>query len=66
MERKSGLSYKTEDNNVATHLIRHALGGEHRKVSEMLTLPKDIVRYYRDDITIIVIFFDEEYLRSTV
>ena len=62
--RKIGLANKTEDNNAATHLIRHALGNEHRKVSEMLTLPPDLVRYYRDDITISVVFFDSDYIAT--
>ena len=62
VRRKIGLSHKSVDSNVATHLIRHALGLEHRKVSELLTLPKDVVRNYRDDITIIVIYFDADYL----
>ena len=60
--RKIGLANKTEDTSAATHLIRHALGKEHHKVSEMLTLPQDLVRYYRDDITITVVFFDSEYV----
>lgn len=60
VKRKSGLSFKTDDSNAATHLIRQALGPEHRKVSDMLTLPRDVVRYYRDDITITVVFFDSD------
>ena len=60
--RKIGLANKTDDNNAATHLIRHALGNQHNKVSEMLTLPQDLVRYYRDDITITVVLFDSDYV----
>ena len=60
--RKVGLANKTEDCNVATHLLRHALGHEHHKVSDMLTLPSDLVRYYRDDITITVVFFDSDHV----
>ena len=66
VRRKSGLAYKTDDDNVATHLIRHALGPEHRKVSEMLTLPRDVVRSYRDDITIIVVYFDTDSLERNM
>ena len=47
---------------------RHALGGssygvDHTKLSQMLSLPQDMVRNFRDDITITVVFFDTEYLR---
>lgn len=64
MRRKIGLLHKSVDSNVATHLIRHALGLEHRKVSELLTLPREVVRNYRDDITIIVIYFDTDFLKK--
>ena len=60
--RKLGLALKSADTNAATHLIRNALGPEHKKVSEMLTLPKEISRYYRDDITVTVVFFDTDYV----
>ena len=65
-KRKSGLAHKQIDTNAATHLLRHALGPEHRKVSEMLTCPADMIRYYRDDITIIIVYFDEEYLAKSL
>ena len=60
---------KSKDKNAATHLIRNALGGttydlDHIKLSQSLSLPKDMVRMQRDDITIQVVFFDEEYLRK--
>ncbi|XP_033112996.1 pyruvate dehydrogenase [acetyl-transferring]-phosphatase 1, mitochondrial-like [Anneissia japonica] len=50
------------DDNVATHLIRYALCGsgnkfKHDKLSTSLTLPKEISRSYRDDITVTVVFF---------
>lgn len=66
--RKAGLSKKPMDKNVATHLIRNALGGteygiEHSKLSHMLSLPQDIVRLFRDDITVTVVYFDAEFLR---
>ncbi len=64
VKRKSGLAQKSMDSNTATHLIRHALGYEHRKVSEMLTFPPLVSRYYRDDITVLVIYFDSEYLEG--
>lgn len=67
---RAGLAKKPIDYNAATHLIRNALGGteygvEHSKISHMLALPKDIVRLYRDDITVTVIFFDQEFLRNS-
>lgn len=65
------MSEKPMDKNAATHLIRNALGGtehgiEHSKISHMLSLPQDIVRLFRDDITITVIFFDQEYLKNPI
>lgn len=62
-----GLSKKPLDINGATHLIRNALGGteygvEHSKLSHMLSLPQDVVRLFRDDITITIIYFDQEFL----
>ncbi|TDG39768.1 hypothetical protein AWZ03_013811 [Drosophila navojoa] len=66
-ERKAGLTRKPIDQNAATHLIRHALGAtdygiEHSKISYYLSLPQDVVRLYRDDITITVIFFNSEHI----
>ncbi|XP_045080017.1 pyruvate dehydrogenase [acetyl-transferring]-phosphatase 1, mitochondrial [Coregonus clupeaformis] len=60
-ERKSRAISALEDENSATHLIRHALGSdgfgtvEPRRLSKMLSLPQDLARMYRDDITIVVI-----------
>lgn len=61
-----GLKKKPLDRNSATHLIRHALGGtdygvEHSKLSHILTLPSDVVRLFRDDITVTIIYFNEGY-----
>ncbi|KAK6982712.1 pyruvate dehydrogenase [acetyl-transferring]-phosphatase 1 mitochondrial [Biomphalaria glabrata] len=61
-KRKSGLAKRAVDENVTTHLIRHALGLEHGQISAQLTLPEKLVRYYRDDITITVIYFDTDYI----
>lgn len=65
--RRVGLSIKPLDANVASHLIRSALGGteygiEHTRISHLLTLPGDIVRMFRDDITITVVYFDPDYI----
>lgn len=64
---RAGLTRKPVDQNAATHLIRHALGAtdygiEHSKISYYLSLPQDVVRLYRDDITITVIYFNSEHI----
>lgn len=66
--RREGLRTKPRDRNASTHLIRSALGGteygiDHGKISQLLSLPEDVVRVFRDDITITVVYFDSEYLR---
>ncbi|KAG8235627.1 hypothetical protein J437_LFUL014885 [Ladona fulva] len=68
LTRREGLRMKPTDANAATHLIRNALGGteygiDHSKLSQLLTMPEEMVRVFRDDITVIVIYFDPEYLR---
>ncbi|MCJ1473115.1 hypothetical protein MMC13_001766 [Lambiella insularis] len=52
--------FVVEDKNVATHLVRNALGGKDRDmVCALLTLPSPYARRYRDDLTVEVIFFGE-------
>lgn len=68
MQRKEGLKKKPLDSNAATHLLRNALGGtqygiDHAKLSRLLTLPSEVVRIFRDDITITVVYMDSEFLR---
>lgn len=68
---QSNIAKRAEDNNCATHLIRNAIGQtehgiSHGKLSAMLTLPENYVRYYRDDITVTVVYFDEVYLRANL
>lgn len=63
-ERQRGRAHQSTDDNGATHLIRHALGCEHRKVSEMLTFPPAIARHFRDDMTVIVVYFDTNFLKE--
>ncbi|XP_076623356.1 pyruvate dehydrogenase [acetyl-transferring]-phosphatase 1-like protein, mitochondrial [Colletes latitarsis] len=68
LQRKEGLKKKPLDNNAATHLLRNALGGteygiDHTKLSQLLTLPSEVVRIFRDDITITVVYMDSEFLR---
>jgi len=67
--RVEGRNAGIADENAATHLIRHALGGtesgvDHRRLSSMLALPQDVSRLYRDDITISVLHFNLNYLRN--
>ncbi|XP_014613925.1 PREDICTED: pyruvate dehydrogenase [acetyl-transferring]-phosphatase 1, mitochondrial isoform X2 [Polistes canadensis] len=68
LQRKEGLKKKPLDSNAATHLLRNALGGtefgiDHGKLSQLLTLPSKVVRIFRDDITITVVYMDSEFLR---
>lgn len=52
--------FVVEDQNVATHLVRNALGGRDRDmVCGLLTLVSPYARRYRDDLTVEVIFFGE-------
>jgi pyruvate dehydrogenase phosphatase len=67
-QRRDAMKLKPADSNAATHLIRSALGGtaygvDHAKLAQMLSLPGDMVRMFRDDITVQCVFFDSEYLR---
>ena len=63
-QRRSSLKNRALDSNAATHLLRSALGPDHGQLSAQLTLPQPIVRFYRDDITIVVIFFDSDYIKD--
>lgn len=55
------LKPTVEDENVATHLIRNALGGADREqLSMLLSIPAPQSRRYRDDLTVTVIFFGDE------
>ncbi|XP_068250975.1 pyruvate dehydrogenase [acetyl-transferring]-phosphatase 1, mitochondrial [Palaemon carinicauda] len=67
-QRQRGLNLKPVDTNAATHLIRYALGGsdtglDHGRLSHSLTLRPEVRRYFRDDISIHVVFFDANFLR---
>ncbi|CAG9803417.1 unnamed protein product [Chironomus riparius] len=66
--RKLGMEMPI-DKNASTHLIRYALGGtdfglDNARLFHLLSLPSDIVRLFRDDITITILYFDSEYLRN--
>ena len=67
-QRQEGLRLKPVDRNAATHLIRQCVGStetglDHGTLAHSLTLAPEVRRYFRDDISIHVIFFDHEYLR---
>lgn len=69
MSRMESFKLKPIDANAATHLIRHALGGtehgvDHERISQLLTLPEDAVRLFRDDITVTVLFFNTDFLST--
>ncbi|KAI0392684.1 protein phosphatase 2C [Xylariaceae sp. FL0594] len=50
--------FLVKDKNVATHLIRNALGGKNEEqVCALLTLVAPFSRRYRDDLTVQVVFF---------
>lgn len=58
--RGEGDVYTFEDGNLATHLVRNALGGAKREqVSVLLSIPSNLSRRYRDDITITVILLGD-------
>lgn len=59
---KSSKSTQEEccSENAATKLLWHILGGSDEKVTELLNLNPRVRRMYRDDITIIVVYFDKE------
>jgi len=49
------------EHSAATHLIRHALGGnDHSFVAQMLLVPDQYRRMWRDDITVTVVFFNSD------
>ncbi|XP_006001463.1 pyruvate dehydrogenase [acetyl-transferring]-phosphatase 1, mitochondrial [Latimeria chalumnae] len=64
MDRRARTTSVFEDQNAATRLIRHAVGNnefgavDHERLSKMLSLPEELARMYRDDITIIVVQFN--------
>ncbi|XP_048880040.1 pyruvate dehydrogenase [acetyl-transferring]-phosphatase 1, mitochondrial [Brienomyrus brachyistius] len=69
-ERRTRALSALEDANSATHLIRHALGGDGfgtvdtEYLFRMLNLPQDLVRMYRDDITVTVIHLNQPGLEA--
>ncbi|CAN2389226.1 Pyruvate dehydrogenase acetyl-transferring -phosphatase 2 [Pristimantis euphronides] len=62
--KRRSRRFRLQDQNVATHLIRHAIGTnedgemEQERLAAMLSLPEDLARMYRDDITVTVVLFN--------
>ncbi|GMR51371.1 hypothetical protein PMAYCL1PPCAC_21566, partial [Pristionchus mayeri] len=68
---RAGERKRPLDTNSATHLLRHALGGvsgglseQYHRLHDQLQLPDGAARSYRDDISIMVVHFDEAYLAN--
>ena len=56
--QQEGKNYSEERCNAATQLLWHALGGSNDIVNQLLNIPPGRSRMFRDDITIIVVFFN--------
>lgn len=53
------------EKNAASHLIRSAIGGnDHHFVAQMLLVPEQYRRMWRDDITVTVVFFKSTELHA--
>ncbi|KAI9594521.1 phosphatase 2C-like domain-containing protein [Syncephalis fuscata] len=64
VDEKSRLADKWsyEEKNAATSLVRNAFGGrDSHKTAQLLSIPAPKSRGYRDDITVLVVFFGEEH-----
>lgn len=62
IRRAAGIrpSFTVQDDNVATHIIRNALGGaDQDQVSMLISIPAPLSRRYRDDLTVTVVFFGD-------
>ncbi|CCG84734.1 protein of unknown function [Taphrina deformans PYCC 5710] len=58
---KSKKQFVYEDDNIATHIIRNALGGgDTNRLYGLLSLPYPLSRSYRDDISVTVVFFGHD------
>lgn len=61
LERRGRVMSVLEDQNAATHLLRHALGDDGyravapNRLAKMLSLPTELARRYRDGITVTVV-----------
>ncbi|XP_075995040.1 pyruvate dehydrogenase [acetyl-transferring]-phosphatase 1, mitochondrial-like [Genypterus blacodes] len=65
LDRKGRVLSVREDQNTATHLLRHALGDdgyggvEPKRLANMLSLPAHVARRYRDDVTITIVHLND-------
>ncbi|XP_068171977.1 pyruvate dehydrogenase [acetyl-transferring]-phosphatase 1, mitochondrial-like isoform X2 [Antennarius striatus] len=65
LDRKGRVLSVLEDQNASTHLLRHTLGNDGygavapNRLAKMLSLPPELARRYRDDITITIIQLNE-------
>ncbi|XP_032659670.1 pyruvate dehydrogenase [acetyl-transferring]-phosphatase 2, mitochondrial [Chelonoidis abingdonii] len=70
LRRRKARGVGLYDQNIATHLIRHAIGNneygeiDQERLAAMLTLPEDLARMYRDDITVTVVYFNSDTIDS--
>ena len=65
MEENQRINDEVFEKNAATRLIRHAIGGQdHNFVAQMLLVPDQYRRMWRDDITVTVVFFNADYITS--
>lgn len=64
MLKKRKIPSTPIDDNIATHLLRNAMGPDHQRISTSLSIPAPHARSFRDDISIIVIHFDSEYIKD--
>ena len=62
---KGGRTWAFVDDNVSTHLIRNAFGGaDTEKLRRLLSIPAPFSRNYRDDVTVTVVWWDENKQQS--
>ncbi|KAF9580067.1 hypothetical protein BGW38_003434 [Lunasporangiospora selenospora] len=60
------FSFK-DASNASTHLVRNALGGaDEDRLAATLSIPSPMSRYYRDDITVTVIFFGNQSAKAAL
>lgn len=58
--KRKDEDFVVEDENVATHLVRNALGGnDHERLRAVIGVPLPLSRHFRDDVTVQVIFFED-------
>ncbi|KAL4076195.1 phosphatase 2C-like domain-containing protein [Scleroderma yunnanense] len=62
MDKKQDGSWSFDDDNLSVHLIRNAFGGGDRHaVKTLMSIPYPHARRYRDDTTVTVVVWDDNY-----